>query len=137
MEEVGRAGIATFVMRGKEYLVAILAEDGILRAETLRFDDELRSPEAIGLPQQAGADPKAVQRMRQCIGKRRVRALDRDWLVDSGAERLLAYLLGKLKRGKDVVAAPQAGEESANESAEIIDLMQVLKQRLKGGTKAE
>src|SRR5690606_22010540 len=39
MERTGRAGIATFVMRGKEYLVAILAENGILRTETLRFAD--------------------------------------------------------------------------------------------------
>jgi DNA end-binding protein Ku len=50
MERRGRAGIATFVMRGKEYLVAILAEKGILRAETLRFSDEVRSPQQIGLP---------------------------------------------------------------------------------------
>ncbi|NIX23059.1 MAG: Ku protein, partial [Actinobacteria bacterium] len=37
MEERDVAGIATFVMRGTEYLVAIVAEDGILRAETMRF----------------------------------------------------------------------------------------------------
>jgi DNA end-binding protein Ku len=43
MEETGRVGIATFVMRGKEYLVAILAEDGIMRAETLRFQNEVRT----------------------------------------------------------------------------------------------
>ncbi|HEY0671085.1 MAG TPA: Ku protein, partial [Longimicrobiales bacterium] len=42
MEKTGRAGIATFVMRGKEYLVAIVAEDGLLRADTMRFADELR-----------------------------------------------------------------------------------------------
>ena len=47
MEEAGRVGIATFVMRDTEYLVAIIAEDGILRAQTLRFHDELRSPDAI------------------------------------------------------------------------------------------
>ena len=33
----GRAGIATFVMRGKEYLAAIFAEGGTLRAVTMRF----------------------------------------------------------------------------------------------------
>ena len=33
----GRAGIATFVMRGKEYLAAIFAEGGSLRAVTMRF----------------------------------------------------------------------------------------------------
>src|SRR5690606_2702535 len=33
MESSARAGIATFVMRGKEYLVAIISERGLLRAE--------------------------------------------------------------------------------------------------------
>ena len=50
MEKEDLAGIATFVMRGKEYLVAIFPENGILRAETMRFSDELRSPKDIGLP---------------------------------------------------------------------------------------
>ena len=50
MEKDGKAGLATFVMRGKEYLVAIFAEHGILRAETMRFADELRSPADVGLP---------------------------------------------------------------------------------------
>ena len=50
MEKGGKAGLATFVMRGKEYLVAIFAEHGILRAETMRFPDELRSPADVGLP---------------------------------------------------------------------------------------
>ena len=50
MERSGRAGIATFVMRDKEYLVAILAENGILRAVTMRFPDEVRDPADMGLP---------------------------------------------------------------------------------------
>jgi DNA end-binding protein Ku len=50
MEDSGRAGIASFVMRGKEYLIAILAEGGVLRAQTLRFFDEVRTVEQIGLP---------------------------------------------------------------------------------------
>ena len=37
MERSGKAGIATFVMRGKEYLAAIFAEGGTLRAVTMRF----------------------------------------------------------------------------------------------------
>src|SRR5690242_6652802 len=50
MDKNNLAGIATFVMRGKEYLVAIFSEKGILRAETMRFADEVRSPEDVGLP---------------------------------------------------------------------------------------
>src|SRR5207248_9487289 len=61
MERTKRAGIATFVMREREYLVALLAERGILRAETLRFADEVREPDEVGLgragrtPARAGA----------------------------------------------------------------------------------
>ena len=50
MEEAQRAEIATFVMRDTEHLVAILAEDGLLRAQARRFRDELRTPEDTGLP---------------------------------------------------------------------------------------
>ena len=59
MERADKAGIATFVMRAKEYVVAILAENGILRAETLRFQDEVRKPADVGLPKKAKAKPAA------------------------------------------------------------------------------
>src|SRR4051812_13022506 len=41
MERDHRAGIATYVMRGKEYLIAIFAEKGLLFGSTLRFPDEI------------------------------------------------------------------------------------------------
>jgi DNA end-binding protein Ku len=44
MERTNRAGIATFVMRGKEYLTAIRADDGVLALQTLFFADEIRDP---------------------------------------------------------------------------------------------
>jgi DNA end-binding protein Ku len=60
MDQNELAGIATFVMRGKEYLVAIFSENGILRAETMRFADEIRSPADVGLPKSAGSDSAKV-----------------------------------------------------------------------------
>jgi len=39
MAEEKRAGIATFVMEEKEHLIAITAERGLLRVETMRFHD--------------------------------------------------------------------------------------------------
>ena len=50
MERTGRVAIGNFVMRGHEYLVAIVSDNGVLRADTLRYADEIRTPEAIGLP---------------------------------------------------------------------------------------
>src|SRR5688500_10179218 len=53
MEKTGRVAIGSFVMRGHEYLVAIVSDNGVLRADTLRYTDEIRTPESIGLPKPA------------------------------------------------------------------------------------
>ena len=128
MERSGRAGIATFVMRGKEYLVALLAENGVLRAETLRFSDASRSPEDVGLPLAAEPPPPAVERYRRAIAALAADEVDRALLRDERIERLRALIDDKLARGVDVEKAPEA--EEAEEEAEIIDLMEVLKRRL-------
>ncbi|HEX6993466.1 MAG TPA: Ku protein [Gammaproteobacteria bacterium] len=127
MERSGRAGIATFVMRGKEYLVALLAENGVLRAETLRFSDEIRAAEDVGLPIDAEADPRHVERFRRAIDALAADEVDRALLRDERIERLRALIDDKLARGVDVEKAPEAEEE---DEAEIIDLMEVLKRRL-------
>jgi DNA end-binding protein Ku len=128
MEEGGRAGIATFVMREKEYLVAILAEDGILRAETLRYADELRAPKDLGLPKFERPSQALVQKLVRQISKHTAKKLDREELTDRYAERLRAAVARKRAAGKDVVEAPVEVEEK--ESAQIIDLMAVLKRSL-------
>src|SRR5690606_14537516 len=124
-ERSGRAGIATFVMRGKEYLVALIAEDGILRAETLRFREELRRAEDVGLPLDAEADALDVEGFRHAIEALAADDVDRSELRDGYVERLRALIDDKLRRGVDVERAPES--EEGEEEAEIIDLMEVLK----------
>jgi DNA end-binding protein Ku len=132
MEDAERAGIATFVMRGKEYLVAILAEGGILRAETMRFHDELRSPADIGLPERETGDGKIVEHMRKVIRRAAKTKLDRSWLHDEYAQRLQRHVEAKLDAGEDVLKAPAEPEADDEEESNVIDLMQVLKDRLQG-----
>lgn len=103
MESTGRAGIATFVMRGKEYLVAILAEGGILRAETMRFPDELRSAEEVGLPAARPAPRARVAAVAAAIDELMADELDPDLLQDRRALRLEQLVAAKAKRGEDVV----------------------------------
>src|SRR5258707_1340783 len=69
------AGIATFVMRGKEYLVAIFPENGILRAETMRFPDEFRSAKEVGLPEPKTIPTATVKKFERLIAKHSARAL--------------------------------------------------------------
>lgn len=131
MEKAGQAGIATFVMRSKEYLVAILAEEGILRAETLRFAGEVRSPDDVGLPAPVKPPAKAVKAMEKAIAARAEDDLDEEELRDEDAERLLALAKRKRKKGKDVVRPQEVAEDEAG-GADVIDLMEVLKRSLAG-----
>jgi DNA end-binding protein Ku len=129
MERTGRAGIATFVMRGKEYLVAILSEDGLLRAETLRFDDEVREVEQIGLPE-AAANATEVKAFQKEITRLRREKVDVEELRDDRAERLIALAEKKKKKGKDVVEVAEATYAEDDEGGEVIDLVEVLRKSL-------
>src|SRR5690606_26556494 len=95
MEETGRVGIATFVMRDTEYLVAIIAEDGILRAQTLRFHDELRSPEDVGLPELGEADAGLRKEAERAMKRLSAEDLDRSLLRDRSTRRLLDLVARK------------------------------------------
>jgi len=46
MTKAERIGVATFVMRGKQYLAAIRPRDDVLVLETMFFADEVRDPKA-------------------------------------------------------------------------------------------
>jgi DNA end-binding protein Ku len=132
MERSGRAGIATAVMRGKEYLVAIVAEGGLLRAETLRFVDELRRPEDVGLPALEEPGEDDLQRVDRAAARLERARLDPGWLEDRGGRRLLELVERKLASGEDVQAAPTdaADDEEDDATAAPIDLMEVLKRSL-------
>jgi DNA end-binding protein Ku len=134
MEEKKQAGIATFVMRAKEYLVAILAENGILRAETLRFEDEVRKPEDVGLPKKAKPAPADVRKFETAIAKN-TRKLNLNEFLDDYAERLEKLVAAKERKKEDIVKAPAETRESADEGGEVVDLLAVLSRSL-GGTAA-
>jgi DNA end-binding protein Ku len=129
MERTGRAGIATFVMREKEYLVAIFAHGGILRGETLRFHDEVRSRDEIDLPKPGRADAALVKSFTRAIGALAADALDTEQLRGDHAAALRKRIEQKRKRGQDVVTSE---EIEPAEDAEVIDLMEVLRRSLHG-----
>jgi DNA end-binding protein Ku len=126
MEEMSRAGIATFVMRGKEHLVAIFAENSILLAQTLRFADEIRSPEDVGLPEVAAPSKQLVSRFAKIIDKHSARDLPRKELQDQRIAQLLKLVEKKRKRNEDVVQAPEA----ETRRAEVLDILTLLKRTL-------
>jgi DNA end-binding protein Ku len=130
MERTGRVGIGTFVMRSHEYLVAILSEGGMLRAETLRFADEIRSPEDLDLAPPGKAPAKRKDALAKEIAALTREGLDMSELGDRQAQALREVAQAKEARGEDLVDLPRADDEEESEGAEIVDLMQILRRSL-------
>ena len=130
MERSSRAGIATFVMRGKEYLAAIFAEGGTLRAVTMRFVTELRTPDDVGLPRAARPSAERRQEIERAVAELTADELDTKLLNDDYAAQLLE--LAELKRdaGKDIVEIEEAPPEDEETGADVIDIMNVLRERM-------
>jgi DNA end-binding protein Ku len=126
------AGVASFVMRGKEYLVAIFPENEILRAETLRFAAEIRTPKEIGLPEKKKVAAAAVGKFEKLIEKHSGKQLALSNLKDEQTEKLLKLVERKRKQHKDVVEV----EVSDQKESKVVDLMEALKKSLAGKRRA-
>ena len=126
------AGVATFVMRGKEYLVAIFPENGILRAETMRFADEIRSPKQVGLPEKKKLPAATVKKFERLIAKHSRKQLSLKDLKDEQTEKLMKLVERKRKQHKNVVEV----EVPEREAGKVVDMMEALKKSLARKRKA-
>jgi DNA end-binding protein Ku len=123
LTDSNKAGIATFVMRNREYLVAVKAEDEVLALHTLHWADEVRDPhsEVRDLPGKTSVAKKEVQTATQLID-----ALTAHWspedFHDEYQERVRRLVEAKSKG--ESVAKGEAPPESTN----VVDLMSVLQE---------
>lgn len=131
MEKTGRVGIGSFVMRDHEYLVAIIADNGVLRADTLRYADEIRTPDAIGLGKRGKATASKVTQFARAIDALTRTELDLGELVDEEARALEKMAETKRKEDEDVIHRRGLEEAEGEEGgAKVIDLMEVLRKSL-------
>src|SRR4051812_7766395 len=49
LKKAGKAGIATVVIRTRQYLAAVLPQDDVLLLDTLRYADEIRSADELDI----------------------------------------------------------------------------------------
>jgi DNA end-binding protein Ku len=138
MEASNKVGIGSFVMRGHEYLVAILSDNGVLRADTLRYSDEVRTPDSIGLPKQTKPSARKVSQFAKLIDELTRTEMDPAELEDDEAEALQKLVEAKQKNDEDVITQSHLDEaESEDEQGggNVIDLMAVLRKSLSKNAK--
>jgi DNA end-binding protein Ku len=131
MDKAGRIGIASFVMRSKEYLAAIRPQDGVLVLETMYFADEVRDPvkEIDQLPAKARVGKKDVD-----MAVRLIEAMSAKWnpknYRDTYTDRVEQLVEAK-KNNEEIVE--EAGE--AESSEKVTSLLEALQASLDGGKK--
>ncbi|GAB2749140.1 Ku protein [Salinifilum aidingensis] len=121
LQASGQAGIATVVLRGKQYLTALRAEDSVLALDTLHFSAEVRDPGGL-VGDAAEAVPSGNEmRMAGMIIDSMKGAWEPEHYTDTYAERVEQLLVEK---ARGVAPAPAA---SPPEPTEVTDLSEVLR----------
>jgi DNA end-binding protein Ku len=121
MAEAKKVAIAHFIMRDKQYLVAVRPDEDVLVLETLRFADEVRSPseELPTLPEDVTYEPREME-----MAKLLIDSMAADWdpgrYHDTYRDRVEG-LIDQKARGEVVdVSTPEA------EPAPVVNLLEAL-----------
>jgi len=125
LAKAGKAGVASVVIRTKQYLAALVPQDEVLVLNTLRYADELKSPADLEIPK-AKVTPKELD-----MALRLVEDMADQWhpdkYKDTYRDDLLKRIKEKVKAGEtEVLTAPEK-EPRKEKSADVIDLMSLLK----------
>jgi DNA end-binding protein Ku len=129
MHKSGRAAIGRFVMRTKQYLVVIRAEDDVLMLETLYFADEIRNYKDLNIPsKRVSVGPKEVK-----IAQQLIESLTTDWDPKRYKDTFRAAVqkvIDRKAKGLTITV-----EEPEEEKPEVLDLVAALEASLarKGG----
>ncbi|MFG3081718.1 Ku protein [Streptomyces sp. VNUA74] len=122
LAETGKAGVATFVMRNRQYLTALRAADRVLLLQTLHWADEVRDPveELPELPSGRVGRGKELD-----MALRLVDALSGSWdpsrYHDTYQEKVRELVRAKAE-GEEIAVA-----EEAPRATDVVDLMDVLR----------
>ena len=122
MEQTDRAALGRFVMRTKEYLVAVRVRDGLLSLTTMRFHDEIRP--AKGIP--GGGRKPAKEKLDQAVAL--IEAMSVDWDPSRYEDRYrkrLQEVIARKKKGRKITVP-----EDEDEPTPVPDLMEALERSL-------
>ena len=124
LRKAGKAGVATVVIRTRQYLAALMPQDELLLLNTLRYADELR---------EADFDFKNIKPTAKelDLALRLVDDMAGKWepakYKDTYRDDLLKRIEEKVKKGQtEEITRPEKGEREGK-GAQVIDLMAALR----------
>jgi DNA end-binding protein Ku len=125
MKKADKAGIATVVIRTKQYLAAVVPQDELLILNTLRYADELKDAAEMKVP-----DAKVTSKELD-MAMRLVEDMSDDWnpreYKDTFRQDLMKRIEAKVKAGETEEITEPEKERRPEKGGEVIDLMSLLK----------
>jgi DNA end-binding protein Ku len=121
LEETGKVGVAKVVIRNKQHLAALRPYDGVLLLETMYYADEVRKPERVNGKARL---QKAEVEMAKSLVENLSDSFKPEKYDDTYRKELLDLIKAKAKGRK----LPEPAQE---EEAEVVDLMEALRESVK------
>ena len=109
MKDARKVAVARFVLRNKEHLAAIRPMGDVLTLTTMRFHDEVSSPQDLDGEVFEEAKPKKPEKRELEMATQLIESLTSDFDPDKYRDEYREELLDLLERkaeGKEVVSAP-------------------------------
>jgi len=134
-----KIAVGQVVIRTKQHLVALIPEGPALMMDVLRYANEIRDTEGLSLPSKA-AKAAGVSTREMELAQRLIDDMSGAWkpeqFKDTYHEDLMKRIEEKIKRGETKELTEPEKEAGGRKKAEVIDLMELLKQSIdKGGKK--
>ena len=137
MAKAGKAGIATVVIRTKQYLAALVPQDDALILNTLRYHDELKSAKDLDIPDKLKGHKASSKELDMALTL--IDDMADEWKPaqyrDTYHEDLLKRIEEKVKAGQTEEITEPEKEQRAAKGAEVVDLMSLLRKSVEGGRK--
>jgi DNA end-binding protein Ku len=138
LRRTGKVGIATVVIRTKQYLAAVVVHDDMIVLDLLRYSHELRDWDDLDLPK----GKEGVSERELDMAERLVEGMVSSWEPERYKDTYVSDLMALIKRrvaaGQTKAGAAPEEEEPVKRpaSGKVVDLMALLKQSVeKGGTR--
>lgn len=129
-----KVGIATVVIRTKQYLAAVTVHEDVIVLDILRYGHELRAWEDLDLPKGKEGVSERELEMAERLVEGMVSEWDPDRYKDTYVEDLMAMIQRRVKAGQTEAGAEPAPEEEERPArGKVVDLMALLKQSVEEG----
>jgi len=130
----GKVGIATVVIRTRQYLAAVLPQDDVLVLELLRYAHELRDAADLEVPHgRAGVDEREL-----ALAERLIEGMVGEWepekYTDTYEKDVMKMIERRVAKG-ETAAIEKAAPKPPAEGGKVVDLMMLLKRSVEGNGK--